>query len=115
MFRCKECQTEYEIKPDYCDCGNDTFEEVVVKPQETLKTPKSETVKLNIPKIPEKPVSQTVTKAQPSYDYSRIKAFFDPAFVPLSSSEILVAIRLKISSIAAFAAVSAAEAAPLAS
>ena len=31
MFRCKECQTEYEIKPDYCDCGNDTFEEIVEK------------------------------------------------------------------------------------
>ena len=29
MFRCKECQTEYEIKPDYCDCGNDTFDEIL--------------------------------------------------------------------------------------
>lgn len=31
MFRCKECQTEYEIKPDYCDCGNDTFDEIDVQ------------------------------------------------------------------------------------
>ena len=30
MFKCKECGTEYEIKPDYCDCGNDEFEEVGV-------------------------------------------------------------------------------------
>lgn len=37
MFRCKECQTEYEIKPDYCDCGNDTFEEIVEK-QEIVET-----------------------------------------------------------------------------
>ena len=29
MFRCKECQMEYEIKPDYCDCGNDTFDEIL--------------------------------------------------------------------------------------
>jgi hypothetical protein len=28
MFRCKECGLEYNIKPDYCDCGNDIFEEV---------------------------------------------------------------------------------------
>lgn len=28
MYRCKECNAEYEIKPEYCDCGNDTFEEI---------------------------------------------------------------------------------------
>lgn len=32
MFRCKECGTEYEEKPDYCDCGNDTFEEIKPAP-----------------------------------------------------------------------------------
>ena len=26
MYRCKECGAEYEVKPDYCDCGNDEFE-----------------------------------------------------------------------------------------
>jgi len=31
MFRCKECGNEFDIKPDYCDCGNDTFEEIVEK------------------------------------------------------------------------------------
>lgn len=25
MYKCKECGAEYEIKPDYCDCGNDEF------------------------------------------------------------------------------------------
>ena len=39
MFRCRECQTEYEVKPDYCDCGNDTFDEIL--PQKTVQqTPK---------------------------------------------------------------------------
>ncbi len=28
MYRCTECQTEYEICPEFCDCGNDTFKEV---------------------------------------------------------------------------------------
>ena len=27
MYRCKECGAEFEEKPDYCDCGNDEFEE----------------------------------------------------------------------------------------
>lgn len=35
MFKCTVCSKEYEIKPDYCDCGNDTFDEIVeVKPFE---------------------------------------------------------------------------------
>ena len=28
MFRCIECQKEYEIRPDFCECGGDVFEEV---------------------------------------------------------------------------------------
>lgn len=28
MYRCTECYTEYTELPEYCDCGNDTFEEV---------------------------------------------------------------------------------------
>ena len=27
MFRCKECGLEYKEKPDYCDCGKDTFDD----------------------------------------------------------------------------------------
>ena len=39
MFKCKECGTEYQTKPDYCDCGNDTFEEVLPpKPVERENT-----------------------------------------------------------------------------
>ena len=29
MYRCTECYTEFTDLPDFCDCGNDTFEEVV--------------------------------------------------------------------------------------
>lgn len=28
MYKCTECQAEYTNCPDFCDCGNDTFEEV---------------------------------------------------------------------------------------
>ena len=28
MYKCSECGTEFEIKPDYCDCGNNTFEQI---------------------------------------------------------------------------------------
>lgn len=28
MFKCKDCGSEYKEKPDYCDCGNDTFDEI---------------------------------------------------------------------------------------
>ena len=28
MYRCTECNKKFEVCPDFCDCGNDTFEEV---------------------------------------------------------------------------------------
>jgi len=28
MYRCTECNAEYEVKPDFCECGNDTFVKV---------------------------------------------------------------------------------------
>ncbi len=31
MFICKECNAEYDEKPDYCLCGNNTFEYIKVK------------------------------------------------------------------------------------
>ncbi len=34
MYRCTECHTEYTECPDYCDCGNDTFEEIEEKKHE---------------------------------------------------------------------------------
>lgn len=44
MFRCKECQTEYKIKPDYCDCGNDTFDEIIEHHEIKKPDPKPEPV-----------------------------------------------------------------------
>ena len=28
MYRCCDCGCEYKVKPDFCDCGNNTFEEI---------------------------------------------------------------------------------------
>ena len=28
MYRCTECNTEYEVKPEFCECGNDVFIEI---------------------------------------------------------------------------------------
>ena len=41
MFICSDCQKKYDIKPDFCDCGNNVFEEIkeknTEKKQQTLK------------------------------------------------------------------------------
>ncbi len=52
MFKCKECGTEYQVKPDYCDCGNDTFEETITATPETevkKEEYKQAEIKQNIP------------------------------------------------------------------
>lgn len=28
MYKCSDCGAEYKVKPDYCDCGNDSFIEI---------------------------------------------------------------------------------------
>ncbi len=59
MYRCKECGAEYEVKPDYCDCGNDEFEVVEVnKKVAEPKVQESRTVKIPQEKIKEKPKPQ---------------------------------------------------------
>lgn len=55
MYRCKECGAEYEVKPDYCDCGNDEFESV--NPAEQ-KTQEAKTVNIPQEKTEEKPKPQ---------------------------------------------------------
>ena len=88
MYKCKECGTEYETKPDYCDCGNDTFDEILKSPQ-TPKIDVTNVTKLNKEEEPkelkvEKEVKKGVSKQveiqskTPQYDYSRLKQFFDP-------------------------------------
>ena len=83
MYKCSECGTEYEIKPEYCDCGNDLFEEVV-EPQKAdpdikaeqkivIKPAPKEELKVNKPEYSGPKQTQKST-----YDYSGVKSFFDP-------------------------------------
>ncbi|MBR1424270.1 hypothetical protein IJ579_01755 [bacterium] len=53
MYKCSECGTEYEIKPDYCDCGNDIFQIVIKKEEPEQKTKTQQEIKQthNIPKL----------------------------------------------------------------
>lgn len=38
MFRCSECGNKFSDKPDYCECGNNTFEKIS-EPVKKLKLP----------------------------------------------------------------------------
>ena len=64
MFKCKECGLEYEIKPDFCDCGNDEFIEVAGSYS---------------PKTPSEDYSGQKTTFNEQYpEFGRMKKFFDP-------------------------------------
>lgn len=30
MYKCSECGNKYDIKPDFCECGNDVFDEIEI-------------------------------------------------------------------------------------
>ncbi len=91
MYRCKECGAEYEIKPDYCDCGNDEFE-IFVAPLKEEPTEKhsdiSNTTTQNTIKM-----SQNKNSSSKNYsEFDRIRKFFDP----ISTSIFLLCIILSI-------------------
>ena len=48
MFKCSECKRLYKDRVDYCDCGNNVFEEVPDAPQ-----PSQKAVPANSPAAPE--------------------------------------------------------------
>ena len=52
MFKCTDCEKLYNVKPEYCDCGNDTFEFI----EET-----------------EKVAASSVTKKTKSFDFASSK------------------------------------------
>lgn len=56
MYRCKECKTLYKDKVDYCDCGNNVFEEIPDAPVEPVKSYMDDDVEI-ITKRPILPVN----------------------------------------------------------
>lgn len=49
MYKCSECSKTYKIKPDYCDCGNDVFEEMQLSLKPARQTPKVSATKTSLP------------------------------------------------------------------
>ena len=99
MYKCKECGSEFEEKPDYCDCGNDEFEEVGIEEkleQQVQKTDNNKSdnvgqvspdknfeqnkpspassIKLSNPKI----ISKKETFSERYPEFSRLKKSLDP-------------------------------------
>lgn len=60
-YICKECGSEFSEKPDFCDCGNDTFDEIVeeVKVEEKIAPQKEEPVKIEQPQVEKKVYNST--------------------------------------------------------
>ncbi len=42
MFKCLECNAVYNSKPDYCECGNDTFESIYAQSAPASQTQQSQ-------------------------------------------------------------------------
>ncbi len=97
MFRCKECGCEYKNKPDFCDCGNDTFEEVLeTEPQKQI----IDEIKTNIQ------IEQSTTKSiKNNFENSKSGVFYTPSKKKKSFSEQYPLIARFISSIDPISAV----------
>lgn len=96
MFKCKECGCEFDIKPDYCDCGNDTFDEIVI-----VQKPKQE----EISKPTQTPIQGELDVKEQISIGSRKKTFseqypeierFKTSFDPLSSIVFLICVGLSL-------------------
>jgi len=76
MYRCKECGSEYETKPDYCDCGNDEFEIFVAPEKEEQSAIKAPQKEIRTPQPKFNPQPSVKKKSYSEFD--RIKEIFDP-------------------------------------
>ena len=65
MYKCTECGSEYEVKPDYCDCGNDEF--VITVEEKNDKAAKKEPEIKKESKKPEPilPPKEEIQKEEP--------------------------------------------------
>ena len=93
MYKCKECGAEYIEKPDYCDCGNDEFDQVIEK----KTTQKTETViiKPEPKKIPEEKqkISSEAKKRNFGEQYPSLSSLLH-SLDPISTAIFLVCVLL---------------------
>ena len=86
MFRCKECGSEYEEKPEYCDCGNDTFEEIAPQKAVSKETSGNTPTKQPTPTYPKVYPKQKISQepkpkktfSEQYPEFERMKQTFDP-------------------------------------
>ncbi len=83
MYKCSECGCEYDIKPEFCDCGNDTFEKIettdkipVQETQSDIKTIKP--VKLEVKHQEKFPNIQKKSFTEQYPGFSRFVSSIDP-------------------------------------
>lgn len=95
MYKCKECGSEFDIKPDFCDCGNDEFEEVTEipaspqpSPQQIKETKNSAEIKPENKPIPE--IKKSFEEQYP--EISRLKNSLDPISVVIFSVCIILSL-----------------------
>lgn len=87
MYKCTECGMEFEIKPDYCDCGNDEFVLTVTAKEEKVPEPAEINEVVQTEPIQSKPISaeefsKTASAGQTAYnDYKSVR---EPFKLPVS-------------------------------
>ena len=99
MYKCKECGAQFDKKPDFCDCGNDIFEEVIdgnsIKKENIKKEPSI--LRRNLPSViflvfclilsfiilffignpKDKPIKKEVTKQEKAKNIPDIEKIWD--------------------------------------
>ena len=95
MYKCTECGLEYEVKPEYCDCGNDEF---VLAVKETDKTTGVNSEKItkeppetnNFAEMYSENNNQTIVKKEHSPVYFSPEAAHEPLKLPVHPAALIV-------------------------
>ena len=98
MYKCTECGCEFDIKPDFCDCGNDEFVITVETVEEKVKEEKIEKEPEVIKPQPAKPNYKNIKKeAKKTFAerYPSLSRFFN-SFEPISFGIFIFCIILSI-------------------
>lgn len=83
MFVCTECKAKYQDKPEYCDCGNNIFEEIFIGDVDSSNDE-------NLPFIKPKASNRSFFERNPSLE--RLAKSFDILSVSIFSICILLSI-----------------------
>ena len=97
MYKCTECGCEYEQKPDFCDCGNDIFEDVKELKQADKITSEKSDIQLiessETTPINDKTEKYRTQKSDVKYSaFSRFKDYFDPVSLSIFGFCILLSL-----------------------